>query len=568
MKQKLLSSILLLTCSTLLAQNEKIPHLDKSGTVAQLIVHDKPFLALGGELHNSSTSSASYMRPIWEAMKKKNLNTVIAPVYWEFLEPEQGRFDFSLVDSMLAGARKQKLHLVILWFASWKNGYSTYPPAWIKRDPQKYPRAKDKDGKTLQHLSALGDATAEADARAFRTLMQHIRETDAKEQTVIMAQIENEVGLFGTPRDYSDAANKAFQENVPKDLMEYLISHQSSIQPEIDSAWKANGYKKSGTWEEVFGKGTFDRQHWESLSWLPEELFTVYHYAKYIGKVAAAGKAAYPIPMYVNAWLKQPGFAWPGRYPAGGPIPHTLDVWRAVAPSIDMIEPDIYVKDAIYTVEQYARPGNPVFIPEIRPGLRSANEAFLLFGDYNILGFAPFGIDETSPADDPITKSYAALSQVKDLILAARGKGTMRGIYLDTTQPKQEFELGGYHISAKLGKGGFAQLAGFSVGQKKAEITGGLVFYVGPDEFYVVGKDFSLEFLPAKPSGKSLDVEYLDEGLFDNGKWKMQRRLNGDEGTGGGDYGFGFAKPGTASLRFPASSDGDYKIMHFSIYSY
>ena len=212
----------------LFGQNKSIPHLQKKGNTAQLIVNEKPFLILGGELHNSSSSNADYMRPIWEQLKKKNLNTVVAPVYWELIEPTEGKFDFTLVDSMIVGVRKQNLKLVILWFGTWKNGYSTYVPSWVKHNSDKYPYAKDKSGKNLQILSALGEETMKADARAFKALMKHIREFDEKEQTVIMAQIENEVGLFYTPRDYT--GDKLYQSQVPAEVINYLKNNK--LQPE------------------------------------------------------------------------------------------------------------------------------------------------------------------------------------------------------------------------------------------------------------------------------------------------------------------------------------------------
>lgn len=545
-----------------------IPHLENSGTATHLVVKGKPFLVLGGELHNSSTSGADYMRPIWAEMKKKNLNTVIAPVYWELVEPREGQFDFGLVDSMLAGARRQNLHLVILWFASWKNGYSVYVPSWVKNNSDKYQRAKDKNGKSLQQLSALCEATADADAHAFKALMKHLRTIDASQQTVIMVQIENEVGLFGVARDYSDISNRAFSAPVPGDLMKYLISHKSKLQPELDSAWKMAGYRNSGNWEEVFGKSSQDRTNWQSLPDLTEELFTVYHYAKYMGKVAAAGKQEYSIPMYVNAWIKQPGFGSPGKYPAGGPIPHALDIWRAAGPSIDFISPDIYVQDLSYTVKQYHREGNPIFIPEVRPGIRSANEVFWILGEHDAIGVAPFGIDESKADVDPITKSYAVLQQVTDLILQHQGKGTMKGILLDSVNRKNEFDLGGYHIKAQLGGGNFAELAGFSFGQKRESIAGGILINIGKDEFIAIGKDYNLTFTPTESEGKTLDVEYLDEGTFVDGKWKTIRRLNGDEGTGGGDYGFGFRQGNLAYLKFEPTPTNDFSILRFKIYKY
>jgi hypothetical protein len=567
MKRCLLALLLSIVFVQAPAQITSIPHLEKRGNATQLVVQGKPFLARAGELHNSSTSTAAYMHDIWKKMADKNLNTVIAAVYWEMVEPAEGKYNFDLVDSMLAGARKQNLHLVILWFGSWKNGYSTYPPAWVKKNSEKYPRAKDKNGKSLQMLSTFGQATVTADAAAFKVLMQHVQQVDSKYQTVIAAQVENEMGLFGTPRDYIDAANKAYAGNVPADLMNYFTSHKNDLQPEIDSVWKANGYKTSGTWEEIFGKSIFDRINWKALSYLTEELFTVYHYAKYVGAVAAEGKKAYPIPMYVNAWIKQDGFAWPGRYPAGGPIPHTLDVWRAVAPALDFIAPDIYVKDAKYTITQYRRSGNPIFIPEIRPGLQSALEAFWAYGEQEALCYSPFGIDDTDPKDDPITKTYSVIRQTQNLILQQHGKGTMHGIYLDTIDKKQEFELAGYKVSAQMG-GSMAELAGFNIGVKKAPFAGGILISTGKDEFIAIGKDFSLAFTPLQQDDSTLDVEYLEEGTFVNDQWVTTRRLNGDEGTGGGDYGFGFGNPRAATLRFPTSHDGDYIIVRFKIYKY
>ena len=566
---------LFVSCGAL-GQTSSLPHLEKTDHITQLIVKGKPFLILGGELHNSSTSGAAYMRPIWEQMKKKNLNTVIAPVYWELIEPQEGKFDFSLVDSMIYGARKQDLHLVILWFGSWKNGYSMYVPAWVKNDTKRFPRVKNKKGESFVVLSALSEVSMHADAKAFKMLMQHIRQVDEKYQTVIAAQIENEVGLFYEPRDYSEEAVKAYEQGVPSDLMNYLAVNKAKLQPELDSAWKANGYKASGSWEDVFGKSILDKENWKALSYLPEELFTVYHYSKYIGQVAAAGKEAYPIPMYVNAWIKQPGFGSPAKYPSGGPVPHTLDIWRANATAIDFIAPDIYVSipEARYTIEQYHRSGNPLFIPEFKPGAASASLAFWAYGQHDAISFSPFGIDESTPDEDPITKSYAALSQVQQLILQQNGKGTMAGIYLDTTEKSQTFELNGYNIKANLAVPMFAPaggaVAGLSSSDKRVISAGGIIFSTGPDEFIVVGKDFSATFTPVKTDAQKpkIDIEYTDEGTFLNGKWITLRRLNGDEGTGGGDYGFGFNKGYSALLRFPLSSTGDYNIVKFKMYRY
>jgi beta-galactosidase GanA len=449
-----------------------------------------------------------------------------------------------------------------------------YVPGWVKNNQEKYPRAKNKNGQSYQMLSAFGEASVNADARAFKMLMKHIKEVDSKYQTVITVQIENEMGLFTTDRDYCDDANKLFNASVPADLLKYMSANRGKLQPEIDSIWKSNGYRTSGTWEEIFGKSIVDKKNWKVLSSLTEELFTVYHYARYIEKIAAAGKAEYPLPMYVNAWIKQPGSgAYPGRYPSGGPIPHTLDIWRAAAPSVDFIAPDIYVPRnvAMYTMEQYRRSGNPLFIPEYRHGSEAALMAFWAYGRHDAICFAPFAIDDWNPEDDPITKTYAALSQVQDLILQHQGKGTMQGIYVDTTQKVQEFDLGTYRVKAQLSGVSPAQLAGFTGPVKRASAAAGLVFCIGPDEYIAVGKDFMLTFNPLKADEKKpfIDVEYMDEGTFVNGKWVTTRRLNGDEGTGGGDYGFGTGNPiRSGSLRFQKQADDSYSIVRFKMYGF
>lgn len=554
------------------SQNRSIPHLEKQANPIKLIVRDKPILLLAGELHNSSTSGAAFMRPIWKLMAKKNLNTVIAPVYWELMEPEEGRFDFTLVDSMILGARKENLHLVILWFGSWKNGYSMYVPGWVKKDQERFPRAISKDGNQYQMLSTFGEESMKADARAFKALMRHIKEIDADYQTVITIQIENEIGLFSTPRDYCDAATRAFKNNLPANLTKYLASNKGKLQPEIDSAWSANGSRTTGTWEQVFGKSMPYDKNWKSLSYLSEELFTVYQYARYIEAIAAAGKEEYPIPMYVNAWLKQARMPYPGTYPSGGPIPHTLDIWRAAAPSIDFIAPDIYVslEEAMYVADQYSRSGNPLFIPEFRHDDRAALFAFWLYGTKDAMCFAPFGIDDVDAESDAITKTYAALKQVQDLVLEHQGRGSMAGIYLDSTRKSQEFQLGGYSIRAQVATPIQTGIEGYSVRVDKVSSAAGLVINIAPDEFIVVGKDYRLSFAPLKPDPENpnIDMEYLDEGTFVDGRWVTTRRLNGDEGSVGGDYGFGFAANKAGYIRFQRQPGDQFSILRYKMYRY
>jgi hypothetical protein len=225
----------------------------------------------------------------------------------------------------------------------------------------------------------------------------------------------------------------------------------------------------------------------------------------------------------------------------------------------------------MYTMEQYRRSGNPLFIPEYRHGSEAALMSFWAYGQHDAIAFAPFAIDDWTPENDPITKTYAVIKQVQDLILQHQGKGTMAGIYVDSIKQIQELDLGGYKVKAQLTAIGMAQAAGLAAPVKKPSAAGGLVFVIGPDEFIVVGKDFMLTFDPVKTDENKpfLDVEYMDEGIFVNGKWVTLRRLNGDEGTGGGDYGFGTGNSSRyAHMRFQRQSDDSYSIIRFKIYNY
>ncbi len=521
----------------------QIPLLKKQGTATQLIVGGKPFLLLSGELHNSTCGGFDYMRPVWKRLAKKNLNSVIATVSWELVEPEEGQFNFILVDSIIAGAREENLKLVLIWFASWKNASSVYIPSWVKKNYGKYPRAKDELGKSLEILSTLGDASCEADAKAFAALMRHIKEVDSKQQTVVMMQVENEVGVLdnlgrdpwgkevsenpgNARRDFCDQANTAYNGPVPKELLNYLMEHKESLFPELHKVWKANGFKTTGSWEEIFGKSEFRREmkDWKFYSYYTEELFSAWNYARYVEKVTAAGKKEYPIPMYVNAWLKQPFSYWPGRYPSGGPLPQVLDIWRAAAPSIDFMAPDIYMDDFNWACQEYTRSGNPLFIPETRGGDIGAARAFYVFGEHNAGCFSPFGIDDTRNVEnDPLDKAYAVLQNMSSIILEHQGMGTMRGILVDTLLPIQQFELGDYKIEAKLG------------GRENTDIAGGLIINVGPQEYIVAGRALDVFFNPKDdlPAGQvgslRVAVNAVDELTFKDGKLVSERRLNGDE---------------------------------------
>src|SRR5260370_22664285 len=244
---------LLATCALpVQATQESLPHLRRQGTATQLVVDGKPFLVLGGELGNSTSSSLDYMRPVWTKLVSLNLNTLLVPVYWELIEPSEGKFDFGLVDGLIQEARRHQLRLVPLWFASWKNSMSCYAPAWVKTDQRRFPRAQDGAGRAMEILSAFSKENFDADARAFAAFMRHLREVDWRDHTVIMVQVEKEIGMIPDSRDRSAVAEKLFKQPVPTELMSYIEQHKENLIPEYRAVWTAAGFKTRVAWDEGF----------------------------------------------------------------------------------------------------------------------------------------------------------------------------------------------------------------------------------------------------------------------------------------------------------------------------
>ncbi len=522
------------------------PHLRKQGTATQLIVDGQPFLALSGELRNSSASSVEYMQPIWPKLAAAKLNSVIAGVSWGQIEPQEGKFDFSALDGDIRDARSHNLRLILIWFASWKNGYSSYPPDWVKKDFQRFPRIQIQGGKTIELLSALSDSNRDADARAFAALMRHVKEVDGGAHTVIMIQVENEVGVLLDSRDRSEAASKAFEGPVPKELMDYLQQYKDTLIPEFRDVWKEAGFKTSGTWEQVFGKGRpenfaipvrvdsppykqADLDSFRQLRWPADEIFMAWHYARYVNAVAEAGKKEYNIPMYANAWLQQPNFPWPGVYPSGGPEPQVHDVWRAGAPSIDILAPDLYLQYFAEVCARFNRNGNPLFIPETGAGAEGAAKVLYAFGRHDAIGFSPFGIDGSRPPDDNLSSSYDLISQLAPLILEHQGKGTMSAVLLNQSDPPQKVRLGNHTIEATFQPG----YPGEPATRQLLPPAAAIFIATGPDEYYVAGKGLSLTFSPNTPGPEIDGLGTVEEGTFVNGRWVPGRRLAGDETTQG-----------------------------------
>jgi beta-galactosidase GanA len=498
--------------STLSAQQNEAPHLEKRGAAVQLIVDGKPFLMLGGELHNSSSSSLDYMKPIWPKLAAMGLNTVVTPLSWELIERKEGTYDFALVDGLLAQAREQHERIVFLWLASWKNGMSSYAPVWVKQDTHRFPRVVEH-GAEVEILSPQGADTVQADARAFAALMQHIKQVDT-DHTVLMMQIENEVGVLGDTRDHSDAANRAFGSPVSAELTTYLKAHHDVLYPRLRELWDANGDKTAGTWAQVFG----DTER-------ADEIFMAWHYARFIQTVAAHGKAAYNIPMYVNTWLAGDETT-PGNFPSGCPEPWVVDVWKAAGSALDFYSPDLYSDNFAEWSRRYHREGNPLFMPEARGGATGAANVFYALGEEAGIGFSPFGIDDEMDPKGDLAASYGEIASLAPLLLEHQSAGDMHGFVLDQNHSSVDFTMSGYTLHVSLDEiFGSHSDSGF-----------GLIMATGPDEFLGAGKGFRVTFTPR--TGMHAGIATVDEGRFDDGKWIAGRRLNGDENDQGQNWRF------------------------------
>jgi len=514
-----------------------IPHLERRGDATQLIVDGKPFLILGGELFNNSATSLDYMRPVWPRLAAMRLNTVLVPVSWALLEPVEGKFDYTLVDGLIRGARDQNLHIVFLWFGSWKNTWSSYAPDWVKRDLARFARVQLLNGSGTERLSPFCDAGRSADARAFGALMRRIKEVDSG-HAVIMVQVENEVGVIPDARDHSPAANDAYGQPVPAELMEYLERHKETMDPDLRAKWQAAGFKASGNWEAVFGSGLET-----------EDLFMAWHYARYIGKVAEAGKAEYNLPMFANAALIRPDYA-PGQYNSGGPLPHSFEIWQAGAPQLDFLAPDIYFEFKKWSAK-YDRPPNPLFIPEAAGGAQGAANVFYAVGSHRAFGFSPFAIDGTGSSGgggEELARSYDVLSQLAPLILENQPKGRVAGVLLEDLTPSQKVRLGGYTLN--VSKGAPQRIFPGEPAPSeapRAQTPHGIFIAAAPDEFYMAGSGLTITFSADTPGPPIVGLATVEEGRFVDGRWVRGRVLAGDDTGQGNSVSLGSAA--TAMLR-------------------
>lgn len=469
--------------------------LERRGEAVQLIVDGRPFLIRGGELANSSASHRPFLAPAWERMKAMRLNTVLAPVSWELIEPEEGRFDFSTVDWLIEDARAHDMRLVLLWFGTWKNSMSTYVPAWVKRDPARFPRTLDDEGQSQEILSAHSAETREADARAFAAMMRHLKIVDEDHGTVIMVQVENEIGFLPLAKEGTQTGDRAEDERQQARL-----------------------------------------------------------YARFANAVAAAGKAEYRLPMFVNGAQRRAG-AEPGEYPSGGPLAHLTREWREEAPNIDFIAPDIYFNNFAEITDAYVASGNPLFIPEANRASdpRVGANALRAIGRNEAMGFSPFSIDTASVEDAArIASLYGMLEQLEPLILDAQADGRIAG-FSNQVNFAGEVDLASIEASFE----GFTFTATTidpwtPRDAQDLSTHGALLIRLGDEDFIVAGQGVTFTVADEKGAGQ-VGLEAVEEGYFQAGRWTATRRLNGDQTHQG------------RHVRLPP---GDYTIQKMRLYRY
>ena len=559
MKNLLIS--LLLCILAMGAQAQRQPRLEhRDNSTARIVVNDRPMLMIGGELGNSSASTPEDVKRTFSHLHKMGLNTVLVPVSWELIEPQEGEFDMGTLDVILSEARHNELKVVLLWFGAWKNSMSCYAPEWFKRDVKRFPRAHTSEGVPVEEASSLSKNVLEADKRAFCHVMAYLRDHDALEQTVIMVQVENEIGMIEVPRDYSADATRLYQSAVPKQLTDYLKRHQKSLHPYLKEKLQPQA-KAGANWAQLFGDDIYT-----------EEIFQTWTYATYVEQIAKAGREIYNLPMYVNVALNSRDRK-PGQYPSGGPLAHLIDLWHCGAPSIDVLGVDIYDKGIKSWLAKYHLPNNPLFVPEIRLEDKDAMYALYAFGHHGAMGFCPFSIEDyplttTSNANDwkqmdlsqddqlnvfssvgsslsPLVASYQLLRQTEPLILERQGTKDMDAVLLDNEQREAEIVTAdGIRLTVK-----HSYSLGWEPGAKDAEWpeTACIILRLGKEDYLVIGSGVVVTFQQRIGLAKCEEVEIVD------GKQHIIRHLNGDQTHQG------------RHVRIPV---GAFQIQHFKLYRY
>jgi hypothetical protein len=513
-------TLFVLTVTKTFSQLPKL--IEKDGRHA-LLVDGKPFLILGGQAHNSS-GWPGMLPNVWAGIEAMHANTLEVPIYWEQVEPEEDKFNFSLIDTLLVQSLQHNVHLIVLWFATWKNGSNHYMPAWMKLDAGRYPNITGKNGKPVDSPSPNFKATLDADIKAFAAVMKYLKNADTQ-HSVIMVQVENEPGAWGSVRDYSATAQKLFEGSVPLELL-------------TPSVFKALNVPAgtTGSWQKVFGERA-------------DEYFQAWSVARFVGQVAAAGKAEYPLPMYANAALRDPlSNPMANTYESGGPTDNVIPIWKVAAPAIDLLAPDIYISGSekiLKVIDLYTRADNALFVPEAALIPDKAKYLYEVIARGGI-GFSPFGIDDTreiktgaeiSERLAPFAQEYTMAAPMMRELAQWSFDGKIKAVVEHEDFGEQTIDLGAWKAIVTFGGNGRGNAAPINT-----KSTGKMmIVQLEENKFILIGTGCHITFQPVgKNAGRAWQYVKVEEGKYENGKFNLLRIQNGDETDWGGP-GFGEA---------------------------
>lgn len=466
----------------------QIPRLKTIDGKVRLMVDGAPYFILGMQLDCDSCYDADNMAGLMAQAKRMGCNSVALLLYWRLIEPEMGQYDFTILDAMIAAAEKCDLRIVLVWFGSYKNGCLQYAPDWVRSDQDRFQRAWRRDGTRLEPFACpTCKETLVADRDAVCQVFTRLKERDVSRR-VILFQVNNEIGLLTTDRCYC---------------------------PRCQERYDAGAYDAQASGAAAFSADCF---------------------LAFQETIAAAAKAIYPLPCYLNAWLSGTSpSSRPGQYPAGGPEPRVLAQYLREKRAIDFVSPDVYStgQAAFHRLcALYDAPGNPLYIAEHSAGKGSRMEKNVFYTlAYGAIGFDPWAIDSAFPDQNgqplvdnrtfrwsdeayDLADSYIPLSDAMPLVAAHAGTGALQAFVQEDGEWGAALCFGDVYVDI-----------GFE--SKKGD-SRGCVIRLEKDVFAVIGCKANVSFV--RPDGTRRAVKRCERGTFCADGGFLAHRLNRREG--------------------------------------